>query len=628
MTLFKLVTSLSRFQKQIVFLFLDTAIVPFAFLCALALNTSIAISWPTISASAPLILCLMGISALTSSLLGLPRIKLNAFESRGFTRTIWFAGIVGVAALVLTTWMAQHLPWKISVIFTLMFLVMAMAWRMILRQITIAIYNRGRQKFRVIVYGAGQTGQQLAAALRTDNAVELVAFVDDDPTLQSLVVSGTPVYSPAALKRLTNGKRIDRIVLAMPSASAQQQTNIASRLKPLGIEVHSLPSFASLVSTGEISLKNAAMPLDELLGRQNLDSALPDATAAYSGRTVMITGAGGSIGAELCRQLLKCKPARIILVDHAELALYEIDRNLRTQINGTGTEIIPILGSVTDAGLIRHIMTEHKVEVVLHAAAYKHVPMVEANEISGLWNNVFGTRIVAQAAHDTGVAHFILISTDKAVRPTNIMGASKRLAELVVQDLATRSRGTLFSMVRFGNVLGSSGSVIPLFREQIASGGPVTLTHGEVTRYFMTIAEAARLVLLAGSYAQGGDLFVLNMGKPVPIRQLARQMIEGAGLTVRDNDNPGGDIEIRVTGLRPGEKLHEELLLTTDLLKTPHSKIMRAKEGFLSEIEVANALRDLREAIESRDAAAARKAVARWVEPQLKDADTGSATAT
>jgi FlaA1/EpsC-like NDP-sugar epimerase len=263
---------------------------------------------------------------------------------------------------------------------------------------------------------------------------------------------------------------------------------------------------------------------------------------------------------------------------------------------------------------MRDILIEHRIDVVLHAAAYKHVPLVESNPITGLANNVLGTKTLADAAREAGAERFILVSSDKAVRPTNVMGASKRLAEMVVQDLSVRSPGTRFSMVRFGNVLRSSGSVIPLFEEQIARGGPVTLTHGEVTRYFMTTSEAAHLVLLAGSFARGGDVFVLDMGDPVPIRKLARQMIEGAGFSIKDADNPDGDIEISITGLRPGEKLHEELLISPDMLTTPHAKILRAQERFLSEFEVATALKDLRVAIDQRDVQAARGVIARWVE--------------
>lgn len=622
MVLYRIATSLTRFQKRAFFLLLDAWMVPIALLLAVLLNSSVQATPALLAQLVPLVVMLVGISTVASAMLGLPRIKLNAYETRSIIRTAMFSAIIGGSGWVLNQWVGPRLTVETFLIFTMVFLIMAVSSRMMLRHFLIWIYQRGQDRLRVIVYGAGQTGQQLAAALRTDDAVELVAFVDDNPTLQSLVVSGLPVYSPGQLKEVVARDNIHRIVLAMPSASPQTQARIATRLQPLGVELHSLPSFAALISTQEIGLKRSAIPLDELLGRNHLEAELPSTADAYKGRTVLITGAGGSIGSELCRQLLKCGPAQVILLDHSELALYNIHKELSE--NAGDTTITPVLGSVTDAPLVRHILNSYRIEVVLHAAAYKHLPLVEDNEIAGLQNNVLGTKVMADAARKAGVARFILVSSDKAVRPTNVMGASKRLAEMVVQDLATRSTGTKFSMVRFGNVLGSSGSVIPLFREQIAKGGPVTLTHGEVTRFFMTISEAARLVLLAGSYARGGDLFVLDMGKPVPIRTLARQMIEGTGLSVRDKANPNGDIEIQITGLRPGEKLHEELLISADMLTTPHPKILRAQEGYLSEIEMANALRDLREAIDTHDTLAARSVIARWVE-KFEDNTTDAA---
>jgi FlaA1/EpsC-like NDP-sugar epimerase len=345
---------------------------------------------------------------------------------------------------------------------------------------------------------------------------------------------------------------------------------------------------------------------------------------------VLVTGAGGSVGSELCRQLLLHRPRRIVLFEVSEIALYTMDRDLLDRAEGTGVEVISVLGTVTDARMVRAAMTDHAIQVVFHAAAYKHVPLVEANPIAGVANNVLGTRILADAAHDCGVERFILISTDKAVRPTNVMGASKRLAEMVIQDLAKRTTGTLFSMVRFGNVLGSSGSVIPLFKEQIAKGGPVTLTHEDVTRYFMTISEAVRLVLLAGSFAdadgsRGGDVFVLDMGKPVKIRDLATQMIEAAGYTVRSDAHPDGDIDIQVIGLRPGEKLHEELLIGEGLLTTPHPKILRAREQGLTELQMASALRGLRTAVAQGDGNAARAVITTYVEGYQPAAPAGEA---
>jgi FlaA1/EpsC-like NDP-sugar epimerase len=477
------------------------------------------------------------------------------------------------------------------------------------------IYRSRSDCTRVLVYGAGQTGQQLVAALRADDAVQPVGFIDDNPVLQNLIVSSLRVHAPAEIKTLVAEKDIDRVVLAMPSISAPQMARIAHRLRHVGCEVHAVPSFAALVGKAELRQKVAPVSIHDLLGRNRLEKELPGVSHAYTQRRILVTGAGGSIGAELCRQLIDCKPDCLVLVDHSEHALYSIDKELRDL--SEGLVVVPVLGSVLDEDLMRETMLAHRVEVVLHAAAYKHLPMVEQdhNVLSGLRNNVLGTKVMADVARGLGVERFILVSTDKAVRPANVMGASKRLAELIVQDLAARSPGTRFSMVRFGNVLGSSGSVIPLFEEQIRNGGPVTLTDPNVTRYFMTISEAARLVLLAGSFARGGDVFVLDMGDPVPIRKLARQMIEGAGYAVRDRDNPEGDIEICITGLRPGEKLHEELLISPDMLTTPHPKIMRAQEHALSEFEIATALKDLRHAIEMRDARAARAVIARWVEP-------------
>ncbi len=367
------------------------------------------------------------------------------------------------------------------------------------------------------------------------------------------------------------------------------------------------------VGEAELVEKLAPIAPGRFLGREQLDAQIRAADTRYAGRSMLVSGAGGSVGAELCRQLLARRPERLVLYELNELALYNIETELDL-LAGHGTDIVPILGSVGDERTIRRTLREHAIDVVFHAAAYKHVPLVEANPLAGLANNVLGTATLAREAQEAGVERFILVSSDKAVRPTNVMGASKRLAELVVQDLAARSFSTVFAMVRFGNVLGSSGSVVPLFRDQIARGGPVTLTHPQVSRYFMTVQEAVGLVLQAGSFARGGEVFVLDMGEPVPIARLARQMVEASGRTVRDAANPGGDIEIRVTGLRPGEKLHEELLIGAGFLTTAHGKIFAAREACLSEIEVAAALRALRAAVEEGDVAAARAVIARWVE--------------
>lgn len=611
---YELATTLSAHQKRRLFLLVDGLLLLFGLvLSALLFGISVH-NINTLEDVLILAVFMLSVSSAVSVLLGLPSIRLNAYESGGIKPTAVLAAIVAASGLVLNIVLDSPYPNALFAVFGMVFLISIAASREMMRTILLSIYRRAMNRTRVIVYGAGQTGQQLAAALRTDDAVVLVAFVDDNPRLQSLTVSGAPVYAPSRLKELIAEKSVDRVVLAMPSATAAIQARIAMRLRQMGCEVHSLPSFAELIERKDLSKRSTPVSLDDLLGRNKLESELPAVADSYHQRCILITGAGGSIGSELCRQLVACRPAKLVLLDHSELALYNIEKELRELDVSQGIEVVPVLGSVCDPMLCANTLERHKVEVVLHAAAYKHVPMVESNQIAGLRNNVLGTKTMADAAFKARVGRFILVSSDKAVRPTNVMGASKRLAELIIQDLATRAESTRFTMVRFGNVLGSSGSVIPLFEEQIARGGPVTLTHNDVARYFMTISEAARLVLLAGSFARGGDLFVLDMGELVPIRKLARQMIEGAGYTVLDDKHPDGDIEIVVTGLRPGEKLIEELLISPDMLTTPHPKILRAQETYLSELEMANALRDLRAAIEADDELAAQAVIHRWVE--------------
>ncbi len=610
--LYKIATSLTRTQKQCLFQFIDAIMMIVAMCAAMPLNDSVSVNGATLAAAAPQIGVMLLAAVGLSIYIGLPQVKLNAYEMRGVLMTAALSASVAVLGAALNGQIAPKLPYEVFFIFALLFLVISAAWRVTLRHCVMKIYRRGQSRMRVLIYGAGQTGQQLVAALRTDNAIQPVGFIDDNPTLQSLRVAGLPVFSPARIRDLIVERQIDRVVLAMPSISQSRQARISHRLREIGCEVHALPSFAELVGEGDLRKRVSPVSLDDLLGRNRLESELPGVSHAYSGRRILITGAGGSIGSELCRQLIACKPQCIVLLDHSELALYNIDKELRELT--TNLQIVPVLGTVMDDAKMREVLSVHDIDVVLHAAAYKHLPLVECNAIAGLRNNVIGTKVIADAAREAGVERFILVSSDKAVRPTNVMGASKRLAELIIQDLATRSSGTRFSMVRFGNVLGSSGSVIPLFEEQIARGGPVTLTHGAVTRYFMTISEAARLVLLAGSFARGGDVFVLDMGDPVPIAKLARQMIEGAGCSVKDEDHPDGDIEIQITGLRRGEKLHEELLISSDMLTTPHTKILRAQESYLSEIEMANALKDLRRAITLLDEEGAKAVIARWVE--------------
>jgi FlaA1/EpsC-like NDP-sugar epimerase len=555
-----------------------------------------------------------------TSYLGLDRIKLLAYEANGIVDTALLAIAIGATCSLGSLLPGAKMSLLEIAILTMLFLILSVSTRLLMLRAVKWIYVHRRDRKRLLIYGAGQTGRQLAAALSTDDAVVPVAFVDDNPRLQSLTVAGLRVHSPVHIKDLVQRNDVDRVILAMPSAGRAVQARITRRLRDIGCEVQSLPSFAEMVADPGHDRKPLNVDIQAVLGRNRLEEELPGVSDTYAGKNILVTGAGGSIGSELCRQLIDCRPARLVILDHSELALYNVERELGEM--ESGIEVVPILGSICERSLITSVMQDHRIDVVLHAAAYKHLPMVQTNAIEGLRNNVLGTKIVADAAGEAGVERFVLISSDKAVRPSSIMGSTKRLAEQIVQDLATRSKRTRYSMVRFGNVIGSSGSVIPLFEEQIARGGPVTVTDPKVTRYFMTVSEAVRLVLLADSFARGGDVFVLDMGEPVPIVQVARQMIEGAGYAVKDAGNPKGDIAIEFTGLRPGEKLHEELLIGSDMLTTPHPKILRAQEEHLSEIEMAALLNDIRRAVESRDRNMADAALTKWVEEYAARAES------
>jgi FlaA1/EpsC-like NDP-sugar epimerase len=622
--LFAAVDRLNRIHKRFVFLLVDVILAPLALMVTVMLVYASMFPYYAFVDLWLVFLTIPLIAALLSAALGIPNIKLKAFESLAILRTSLFAALLGAALFSLCYVTGQAFPIIGVSVFGLIFFLVSVGVRIAMLNLYLWVLRWGHRRWRVLIYGAGTTGIQLAAALKSHESVMVVAFLDDNKALQSMTVAGLRVLAPDRIEQIVKEREIDRVLLAMPSASTPKKAQIARRLQSLGLDVLTLPSFAQLV--GAEALVDNLTPVEpgQFLGRKQMEEAPPDGLAAYSGRSILVSGAGGTIGSELCRQLLSYAPRKLVLYEMSELALYDVDRELRARLDCGKTEIIPLLATVTDSRAARSAMADHGIEVVLHAAAYKHVPLVEANPIAGMSNNVLGTRILADAADEAGVERFILISTDKAVRPTNVMGASKRLAELVIQDLAKRSRQTVFSMVRFGNVLGSSGSVVPLFKEQIAKGGPITLTHDDVTRYFMTIAEAVKLVLLAGSFSQpganlgaqqpGGDVFVLDMGKPMRIRDLAEQMVQAAGYSVRDADNPDGDIEIQMIGLRPGEKLHEELLIGEGLLTTPHSKILRAREGSLSELDMAKALQTLRNAMATGDAQAARAVAAAYVE--------------
>jgi FlaA1/EpsC-like NDP-sugar epimerase len=457
---------------------------------------------------------------------------------------------------------------------------------------------------RIAIYGAGEAGARLSRFLIGGSDFEVVAFVDDHPSIHGNQINGISVYPPEDLPTLVITRRIDRVLLAMPSVSRRRRREVLADLEPLGVHVQSLPDLADIIS-GKARIDDLRdVDVADLLGR---DPVPPDSKLIAScirNKNVLVTGAGGSIGSELCRQILRVGPKRLVLCELSELALYNVERELREELarEHRPVELVPLLGDAGDRRRMAEVLRTYAVQTVYHAAAYKHVPIVEHNIIQGLQNNVICTWNAAEAALDAaGVETFVLVSTDKAVNPPNVMGASKRLAELVLQGMQERSDTTRYCMVRFGNVLGSSGSVVPLFREQICRGGPVTVTHPQVVRYFMTIPEAAQLVIQAGSMATGGDVFVLDMGQPVRIDDLARRMINLMGLTVRDADHPDGDVEIRYTGLRAAEKLFEELLIGDNVGGTEHPMIMRAIEQRLAWSRIREILESLTGAIDGLD---------------------------
>lgn len=501
--------------------------------------------------------------------------------------------------------------------------------------------RRGLPVSRLLIYGAGSAGVQIANAIATSHEFKLLGFVDDSQALQGLTINHVPVYAPAELPGLVKQLEITDLLLALPSITRARRNEILNELQPLPVHVRSLPGLTD-VAHGRVALADIKdLDVEDLLGR---DPVPPDRALLarnLKGKVVLVTGAAGSIGSELCRQILQERPARLILVEHSEFGLYSIHQELghlcrRIAEHGEAVEIAPLLANVRDYGRMLEICRAYQPHTIYHAAAYKHVPLVENNPAEGVANNVLGTFNTARAAIETGVSHFVLVSTDKAVRPTNVMGASKRLAEMVLQALSAApapsfgpgapavSNLTRLAMVRFGNVLGSSGSVVPLFRRQIEAGGPITLTHADVTRYFMTIPEAAQLVLQAGAMAEGGEVYVLDMGQPVRIIDLARRMVKLSGFTVRDENRPDGDIAIEVTGLRPGEKLYEELLIGDNPVATLHPRILKAHEEFVPWEDFRGDLELLKQAVKSNDTAALRTLLLKHVSgftPDAQDSD-------
>lgn len=605
------ILSLTRREKRAVFLSIDMILVPICMFFSFALQQGRGFSFDQFQTLWPLIVMLMLVSAATSSFLGIYRIRLKSFERSAVFKVLVFAGILTIASICLARLGQIGFPLRFHATFGIIFFLFSTGARVTMLELLLALYRRNSDIKTILIYGAGKTGMQLVSALKSHPEIAPIGFVDDNAALNGQIVSGLPVFSGAHLEHVIADTKPARVVIAMPSVERKVIARIETRLANLSVDVHVVPSFAQLI--GEHKTVEP-VALDSFLGRDDLHNHLDIGRFAYVDRTVLVTGAGGSIGSELCRQLMSCAPQKLILLDQSEFALYSIEAELREQAEERGVELVACLGSVTDGVVLEHIISQHKPKIILHAAAYKHVPLVEQNPLVGLSNNVFGTLNIATKAAEAGVEHFVLVSSDKAVRPKNVMGASKQLAEQIILDMASRSNKTRFSTVRFGNVLGSSGSVVPLFLEQVSRGGPVTLTNNEATRYFMTVQEASQLVLTAGSMAEGGEIFVLDMGKPVRIRKLAEQVIESAGFSVKSADNPDGEIEIITTGLRPGEKKHEQLTSGTRKLTTSHEKIFCVEEELLSELEIASALKSLRDAVAMQDIDAARAVIERWVD--------------
>lgn len=507
--------------------------------------------------------------------------------------TISLGMVFSTIFLVLASfYFSVFLPRTVSVIYFAFAMLLVGGIRLIFRNLV----NATRlSRSPVLIYGAGSSGRQLQLALYQGTEFYPVAFIDDDPLLQGLSLHGLSVNAPKDMARLIARHHVEKILLAMPSCSRKRRQEVINSLEQFQCEVLTIPGMDDLVNGRARIDQLNEVTIEDLLGRESAEPIPELMSANIWGKNVMVTGAGGSIGSELCRQIVRNNPKSLVLFELSEFGLYSIERELRSICSNEelDVEIIPLLGSVQRQHRLQAVMTHLHIQTVYHAAAYKHVPLVEYNVVEGVRNNIFGTLFAAQAAIESGVETFVLISTDKAVRPTNTMGVTKRLAELVLQAMATAQSKTRFCMVRFGNVLGSSGSVVPLFRQQIRAGGPVTVTHLDIIRYFMTIPEASQLVIQAGAMGIGGDVFVLDMGQPVKIIDLAYRMIRLSGFTVRDAQHPHGDISIEITGLRPGEKLFEELLIGDEVSDTVHPLIMTAKEVMLPWSELRELLVEL-----------------------------------
>jgi FlaA1/EpsC-like NDP-sugar epimerase len=617
--------ALPRPAKQLVLVLSDLLALPLLFWLALALRYDTID--PIVLPGVPFGLALTGVLASAVLMLcGVYRAVVRAFDER-FLQNLLLSVVLIVSALFALA-SVRALPMPRSVPFIYGFFVFLWVWasRSTIRTLVQLMVRVKTSMRRVAIYGAGTAGRQILAALRAAPEYLPVAFFDDAPGLAGTTVQGLRVYRSKDFARQHRLLSLEEVLIALPSVTRARRREVIKKIEPFQVRVRTLPAVSQLVG-GQVSISDIReVDITDLLGRDPVPPHRELLGKDISGKRVMVTGAGGSIGSELCRQVLAIKPKVLVLCDVSEFALYNIEQELRTLVEDT--KLVAVLGSVLHQARMAHVMKEHRIDTVYHAAAYKHVPIVESNPFEGIVNNTVGTYRAAKAAIAAGVATFVLISTDKAVRPTNVMGASKRLAELVLQALAAEPhQRTRFCMVRFGNVLGSSGSVVPLFREQIAKGGPVTVTHPEVTRYFMTIPEASQLVIQAGAMGEGGDVFVLDMGESVKIVDLARNMIRLSGMSVREaTSDPDGDIEIVFTGLRPGEKLYEELLIGSNVSATDHPRIMRAMEKRLPLARMEALVSTLVQLAKSFDEAGLKVLLHQVVEgyPETEHSDSGT----
>jgi FlaA1/EpsC-like NDP-sugar epimerase len=594
---------LPRWQKRLLMMGTDCILLPLAIWLAFALRLG---TWePELKGGLWLLLIAPLLSIPLFIKFGLYRTVIRYIGGQAIMATFNAVALSGALLLGVAYLLdLQSVPRSFFPIYTAVAFLLVGGSRYAVRRYHRNMTEHSRQKTPIAIYGAGESGRQLTGILTSSSTYTPALYLDDDTSLHGSSIHGLKVYSPQLLPLLMEKHNLKQVLLAMPSASLERRRAIIDSLEALPIHVRTIPDLTDLV-TGKSQIGDIReIGIEELLGRTPIapDSTL--LTACIQGKQVMITGAGGSIGSELCRQIIRLTPQKLVLFESSEFALYQIERELGELMahEHLQVSVVPVLGSVQDRARVEEIMRKHRIETLYHAAAYKHVPMVECNPIEGILNNVFGTFQAAQAAMNSGVKHFVLISTDKAVRPTNVMGASKRLAELVLQGFSQISIQTTFCMVRFGNVLGSSGSVVPLFRRQIQEGGPITLTHPDIIRFFMTIPEAAQLVIQAGAMAKGGEVFLLDMGQPVKIMDLARRMIRLSGLQVKDDAHPNGNIGIEITGLRPGEKLYEELLIeSSNASKTEHPRIYKANENCLTWDMLSKMLDVLKQACEQRD---------------------------